>query len=213
MLCAVSLQSQQVAFPQAHGPGAVPDCPFMTGQHQLFDLQLSILEERYSNNSLLNALIKNCFYLEAWTRHCFSGLKKTLWITMYTFEQCHQFIWQTSDAFFYLLPSNTVCYSIHFSGLQTAMTSEQSLYIPIRHSSLSTSRGSQLSAIKTSWNPALTSCDTKRFASKQNPILKFPKTLEEFWRQRLQHASAVLQIPHDWFFPAASSSSSLHTAL
>lgn len=45
MLCAVSLQSQQVAFPQAHGPGAVPDCSFMTRQHQIFDLQLAILEE------------------------------------------------------------------------------------------------------------------------------------------------------------------------
>lgn len=45
MFCTVSFQSQQVALPQAHGPGAVPDRPLMTGQHQLFDLQLPILEE------------------------------------------------------------------------------------------------------------------------------------------------------------------------
>lgn len=54
MLRAVSLQSQQVALPQAHGPGAVPDCAFMTGQHQVFDLQLAILR-----GMILKVLVTN----------------------------------------------------------------------------------------------------------------------------------------------------------
>lgn len=43
MVGSVPLQSEQVALPQTHGPGAVPDCPLVSGENQVFDLQLTIL--------------------------------------------------------------------------------------------------------------------------------------------------------------------------
>ena len=46
VLGSVSLEGQQVAPPQAHGPGTVPDRPVVTGQDDVFDLQLAVLKRR-----------------------------------------------------------------------------------------------------------------------------------------------------------------------
>lgn len=44
MVRSVPLQSEQVAPPQTHRPGAVPDSAFMRREDHVFDLQLTVLQ-------------------------------------------------------------------------------------------------------------------------------------------------------------------------
>jgi len=55
MVSSVPLQSQQVALPQAHGPGAVPDSTLMSRQNHVFDLQLTVLQSR---ETAINIVLK-----------------------------------------------------------------------------------------------------------------------------------------------------------
>lgn len=48
MVSFVPLKSEQVTFPQAHRPGAVPDSTVMSGEDQIFDFQLTILKRTHN---------------------------------------------------------------------------------------------------------------------------------------------------------------------
>lgn len=131
MLCTVSLQSQQVAFPQAHGPGAVPDCPFVTGQHQIFDLQLPILEKLYKNDLITQAFIIALVVLRKWC-----GSQCAFWQFTLANQRSTQLVLcsltedlisKVAESIHISLPSNIICSSNLFPWLLTARMSKQTI--------------------------------------------------------------------------------------